>query len=207
MHIDSIIEDIVFKYYNQCGIGNIKKIGNWNFALPKDLQDKLVEFDWSQTTARTYQEISQLLNEDDNEVLSSIGYFNKFETKENIKWRIIEEKDINTDWSLFYKELDEIFNTYKIWISQIPSGCCIPQHLDTIESFLTQFNIDKKDIPNIKRLAVLSEDIQPWHHLWYGKDIISSGIKGDVFSFNFWEPHGGGNLGPNPKYTIQVIGI
>lgn len=207
MQVDSILDDTVFKYFKKFGTGNLEYLGNWNNSLPKNLNSALYNFNWATQITRDIEEINKYITEDTADVLHSIGFFNKFDSQSNIKWKIIESNDLNVTWNSLYTNLDQYFSTYKVWISQIPSGCCIPQHLDTIDAFVNQYNIDIEDIENIKRLVILPNDIEPWHHLWYGKDILNKSVAGDVYKFNFWEPHGGSNLGPEPKYTIQVIGV
>lgn len=205
--IDSIIDNKVYDYFQTFGTGTIEYLDNWKELLPKNLNQNLSNFDWSTTVTRNFQEVEKYISTSESELLSKVGFFDKFENTSHIQWRIIKDRDLNIDWSSLHHKLTNYFSFFKIWISQIPSGCCIPQHLDSIESFVEEYKVKESEVVNIKRLVILPEDIKPWHHLWYGNDIITKSFAGDVYKFNFWEPHGGSNLGPTPKYTIQVIGI
>lgn len=207
MKINSLIDSSVYNYFKMHGPGHIEHIGNWQELLPKDLNQQLVDFNWNTVVTRNFEQIQKYGTNSQVGVLFKVGFFDKFENTNHIQWRIIGNREIDTDWSNLYQRLENYFSVYKIWISQIPPGCCIPQHLDSINSFIDEYKIQQSDISNIKRLTILPEDIKPWHHLWYGNDIITKSFAGDVYKFNFWEPHGGSNLGPTPKYTIQVMGI
>jgi len=207
--IKSFFDDLAFSYYKQHGSRHPVYLGNWNDVLPDNLSELLDSFSWKDQPERNYKEISSRLNlnEPTNQEYLELAHFKKFQSIENVSWKIADYKDIINDSNFLFKKIDTILKVYKVWITQIPSGCCIPQHIDTINAFVNDFSIQKDEIKNIKRLIILPDEIKPWHHLWYGKKILTEGKKGDAWSFNFWEPHGGGNLGPDHKYTIQVMGI
>lgn len=207
--IKNFFSDLAFSFYTEKGVGNPEKIGNWNSLLPRDVIDGLENYHWNQQPERNYNEISKLVDVDDKENIKffDLSHFKFFKSIEHLTWKIADYKRIFPDNHEFYSQIEKTFSVYKIWVTQIQPGCCIPQHIDSVESFLEEFDIDITEISEIKRLLVLPLDIEPWHHLWYGKSIISQGNKGDVYKFNFWEPHGGSNLGPKNKYTIQIMGL
>lgn len=207
MTIESIVDDSVFNYYLNYGTGNVQYLGNWCNFLPKNLNTQLISYNWDKVVLRNFEEVIKHVDSDSEKILYNVGFFNNFESTDHIRWKIIKNTDLDVSWEELHKKISTYLSVYEIWISQIPSGCCIPQHLDTIDSFMRRFRIDKFDIEKIKRIVILPQDLKPWHHLWYGNKIIFPAEKGDTFSFNFWEPHGGSNLGPEPKYTIQIIGV
>lgn len=207
--IKSFFSDLAFSYFTTNGSGYPERLSNWGSLLPTDLLDKIENYDWRQQPERNYNEIAKLLdvNDDANEKFFDLAHFRFFKSIDHLTWKIADYKRIFPDNYKLYSQIEKTFSAYKIWVTQIRPGCCIPQHIDSVESFLEEFSIDTTEISGIKRLLVLPADIDPWHHLWYGKSIISQGTKGDVYRFDFWEPHGGSNLGPRNKYTIQIMGL
>jgi len=208
MKIISSADDRTFGFLKEKGVHNPVYIGLWNSVINNELLESIKQFDWSSITIRDFETMSKMARENPmyNEI-KGITHTTSFADKSNVKWQIINANQLGADLSYLYSKLSSMFTQYKIWVTRIDPGCCIPQHVDTVDAFVDDFEIPEEKIKNIKRLAILPEDIKPWHHLWYGNKIISEGKQGDVWSFNFWTPHGGSNLGPDPKYTIQVIAI
>jgi len=206
--IKNFFSDLTFSFYKNNPIRVPVYLGNWIDVLPYDLHERLENYNWNAQPLRNYKEVANRidLNSEDTQDFLDLAHFKNFQTYEHTQWRITDYESLLTDNKLFTK-VDEYFTRYKIWVTQIPPGCCLPQHVDSIDTFINDYNISYEEIPNIKRYMILPLDIKPWHHLWYGRKIISEGLAGDVWSFNFWEPHGGSNLGPTNKYTIQVMGI
>jgi len=208
MKIISSADDKTFTFLKENGIQNPIYVGLWNSVVNNLLLDSIKQFNWDSVTVRDFETMYEMakLNPMYNEI-EEITHTSSFSNKSNVKWKIINANQLDTDLTHLYSKLSLMFTEYKIWVTRIDPGCYIPQHVDTVDAFINDFSIPEEEIKNIKRLAILPEDIKPWHHLWYGNTILSEGKQGDVWSFNFWTPHGGSNLGPEPKYTIQVIAI
>lgn len=207
--IKSFFSDLAFSFFADNGSGFPEKITNWSSLLPDDTISRIEKYDWSRQPERNYREISKLVDTEDEEhkKFFDLAHFKFFRSIEHLTWKIADYKRIFPDNHELYSEIEKTFSVYKIWVTQIEPGCCIPQHIDSVESFLEEFSISRSMVGGIKRLLILPSRVDPWHHLWYGKSIISQAEKGDVYRFDFWEPHGGSNLGPNNKYTIQVMGL
>lgn len=206
--INHIFSDTSFSYYQSFGVGSASYLENWDYLLPDNIIEIFESYDWSVKPYRNYDRLKDIVdfNNEKNKPFINLSHFSNFKSTDNCQWKIEDYKDIVSDKKLF-AHLDTFLKSYKVWITQIPPGCCIPQHIDTVDAFLKEYQISESCIPNIKRYMILPEPLKPWHHLWYGNTIIPAGRLGDVWSFNFWEPHGGGNLGSTNKYTIQVMGI
>jgi hypothetical protein len=206
--IQHIFSDTSFNYYQLNGVGSALYLGNWSNFLPSDVFNIFDSYDWSVKPTRNYDKLKTIIdfNDEKNKPFIELSHFSNFKSSDNCQWKIEDYKDIILDKKLF-AHLDTFLKNYKVWVTQIPPGCCIPQHIDTVDAFLEEYQISKSHISNIKRYVILPESSRPWHHLWYGNTVIPSGQLGDVWSFNFWEPHGGSNLGSTNKYTIQIMGI
>jgi hypothetical protein len=208
MKIVSLIDDRVFSYLKVHGVGSPNYIGNWDQFLPEGLNEAIAAHHWDKLPERNYDEIYGRVKEDPSfDQLLEVSHFKNWSTVENARWKIDNASELDIDFSLLHSKIEQTFTKYKVWITQINPGCCIPQHVDTVDAFVNDFNVAESDIKNIKRIVILPDAVKPWHHLWYGNEIIGKGTRGDAWSFNFWEPHGGGNLGPDPKYTLQLIAI
>jgi len=208
MKIISIIDDTVFEYFKTYGVGSPTYVGNWADVLPTNLSDRLELFDWNKLPIRNFSSINPLAVDHPlyNDLID-LSHFSHYKTIDHCQWRIVSLTDFELDLTALNNKIEETFTHYKIWVTRIDPGCCIPQHLDSTNDFVDKFQIDPINFKHIKRVMILPHDVQPWHHLWYGNEIISKGTRGDTWSLNFWEPHGGSNLGPIPKYTLQVMGI
>lgn len=206
--INYIFSDLSFSYYQRNPIGNATYLGNWSQYLSKNIYDIFESYDWAVKPTRDYNKLKDIIDFDDpkNKPFLDLSHFSKFKSTDNCQWKIEDYKSI-TDDLLLSQHIKKYLKVFKIWVTQIPAGCCIPQHIDTVDVFIKDYEISEEDISSIKRFIILPEDTKPWHHLWYGNTVISSGKLGDAWSFNFWEPHGGSNLGSKNKYTIQVMGI
>jgi hypothetical protein len=206
MKITSAADKRVLDYLKRNGTGNPSYVGMWKDAVNNEVLDAIRAHDWSEVPIRNY-DIYEGASASGYDELREVTFTSAFVNKDSIRWQIINTNSLDYSLEKLYNKLYNDFDKFKVWITRIDPGCCIPQHIDTVNAFIEEFDIAEKDISNIKRLVILPEDVKPWHHLWYGNTIISDGRQGDVWSFSFWEPHGGSNLGPEPKYTLQVIAI
>lgn len=196
------------EYHKTYGTGKPNYIGNWKELLPLELSAYLRSYDWDRVVERNYEwSIQQFKNSTAYDYHAEMAHFNSFKSTSHIRWKIMTPLAADIDLSQLNKELKKHLSVFKIWITKISPGCCIPQHIDSVDIFLKEYEIKKENAKSIKRLILLPGKIEPWHHLWYGDTILSSGIAGDVWQFNFWEPHGGSNLGSTSKFTIQIMGI
>lgn len=207
--IKNFFSDLAFSYYKQYGSSCPEYLGNWKDIFPANLYEKLDTFSWECQPERNYYEVDSRLDINDIQYQEylTLTHFQAFKSIDNARWKIADYRSLVPDSNALLKKLDDFCKVYKVWVTQIPPGCCIPQHVDTVDAFIKDFDIQTNEVKDIKRFVILPSAIEPWHHLWYGRKIIAEGSCGDVWSFNFWEPHGGSNLGPDNKYTIQVMGI
>lgn len=203
-----LIEETVVEYHKTYGTSKPSYIGNWGEFLPSELSTYLRNYNWNSVVERNYEEMKQqYTNSYVSNYHTAIGHFHSFKSTDHIRWKIMTPLSHDINLNQLTLQLEKYLSVYKIWVTQVESGCCIPQHLDTVENFVKEYNISEEKIKDIKRFVILPEKIEPWHHLWYGNTILSTGVYGDVWQFNFWEPHGGSNLGSTSKFTIQIIGI
>jgi len=203
--ISKIFSSLTYDFYKSNPITKLNFIKNINGFLPDNIIDQFENHNWNLVPTRNFDTIKNFV-ESNNKDFVNLSHFNHFVSTNICQWKITNYSTIigNDDFINF---LNSKFIKYKVWVTQIPPGCCIPNHIDTVDEFIESNNIDKSNIMKIKRYLILPEDIKPWHHLWYGNTILSTGLKGDMYEFDFWLAHGGGNLGPTNKYTIQIMAI
>lgn len=204
--ISKIFSTLTYEYYLSKPTTKLNYIDNIVNYLPIDIIKKFESYDWASIPNRNFDSIKNLVDKNIDTKFIELSHFTKFIINDNCQWKITNYVSI-FDNDKFLEHCNQMFKTYKVWVTQIQPGCCIPNHIDTVDEFITSNNIDVSDIHKIKRYLILPESIKPWHHLWYGNTILSEGAAGDMYEFDFWLAHGGGNLGPTNKYTIQIMAI
>ena len=85
-------------------------------------------------------------------------------------------------------------------IKQLP-GQTIPLHTDTFHVLSSKLNVDPRDCI---RILVFLEDWKTGHYFEINDRPILQWKKGDEVIINYGEKHLSGNMGIEPKYTLQI---
>lgn len=88
-------------------------------------------------------------------------------------------------------------------IKQMP-GQTIPSHLDTFFMFSVKNAVNPKDCV---RVNIFLEDWKTGHYFEINENPILKWKKGDAVIVEIEEFHLSGNMGIEPKYTMQVTGV
>jgi hypothetical protein len=88
---------------------------------------------------------------------------------------------------------------------RMDTGHTLPTHVDTYQRYIELF--DLQDRPEtIRRAIVFLEAWQPGHYSECMGRAYSSWEKGFTLLWSWDTPHLAANLGPTPRYTLQITG-
>jgi hypothetical protein len=79
-----------------------------------------------------------------------------------------------------------------------------PVHADHYSSYRTKFNIADPSV--IWRCIVFLEDWKSGHYMEVDGEPYLNWRKGDWVAWNYDVPHFAGNIGTEPRYTMQITG-
>jgi hypothetical protein len=80
----------------------------------------------------------------------------------------------------------------------------MPPHVDHFDYYMSSNNIDDKD--QVCRIIVMLEDWKPGHYLEINGRAFTNWVAGDWFQWTGNCPHAAGNIGIQPRYTLQITG-
>ena len=80
-----------------------------------------------------------------------------------------------------------------------------PIHQDHYSTYRQKFNITNPNV--IWRGVVFLEDWKSGHYLEVDGDPIVNWKRGDWVTWNYNTPHYAGNIGTEPRYTMQITGM
>lgn len=88
---------------------------------------------------------------------------------------------------------------------RMSTGTVLPTHGDLYLKYIDLFNLAGQE-NTIRRAIVFLEDWQPGHY-FEGQGISLTNWKaGQVIEWHYDTPHMAANLGPTPRYTLQITG-
>ena len=85
------------------------------------------------------------------------------------------------------------------------TGTVLPTHTDTYRRYVELFDLQGKQ-HTIRRAIVFLEHWQSGHYAEYLDDPYVNWSAGAVVQWGWDTPHMAANLGPTPRYTLQVTG-
>ena len=97
-----------------------------------------------------------------------------------------------------------LFPRFSVGILQQPPGQTLPSHVDTFFQFAKNNNVDPK---RCCRINVFLEDWKSGHYFEINKKPFVFWECGDAIIIHYNEQHLSGNMGLEPKYTMQITGI
>jgi len=98
----------------------------------------------------------------------------------------------------------EIFSEYSLSVIKQMPGQTIPEHYDTFYKFSQQYKCDRKDVC---RLNFFLEDWKSGHYFEIDNEAVINWRKFNFIVIRYGQPHLSGNMGMEPKYTMQITGL
>ena len=84
-------------------------------------------------------------------------------------------------------------------------GTVLPTHSDLYKKYVEVFKLNGQE-HSIRRAIVFLEDWASGHYLEIAGDVITKWTAGTVIEWAHDTPHLAANIGPTPRYTLQVTG-
>jgi len=85
------------------------------------------------------------------------------------------------------------------------TGTVLPTHNDLYKKYIELFDLAGKE-HTIRRAIIFLEDWQPGHYAEYLDAAYVNWRAGAVVEWVYDTPHLAANLGPTPRYTLQITG-
>jgi len=161
-----------------------------NFNLPKISFDKL---QYQSLDNVSSQERSSNF-EDQNKNFFSAGY-NEYNSK------YLQTFDVDKKCIKFGKT---VFPRFSMSIIKQNPGQTIPAHLDTFFTFSSNNGVDPADCV---RINVFLEDWKSGHYFEINETPVLHWKQGDAIIIRNSDLHLSGNMGMQPKYTMQITGV
>jgi hypothetical protein len=131
----------------------------------------------------------------------ALGYANKFTGD------MCDMRSPQPSWNhLFVKMFEEqgwcnVSTSYY----RMPTGTILPTHGDLYLRYIDMFGLQGQE-HTIRRAVVFLEDWQPGHYAEYLDRPYTAWQAGDTVEWPYDTPHMAANMGPTPRYTLQITG-
>ena len=140
----------------------------------------------------------------------SLGNSSEYD-EQNIRYMKAGYTDKNTQYYQAFELPDEyhtfaktIFSDYSLSVIKQMPGQTIPEHFDTFYKFCENNKCDKEDVC---RLNFFLEDWKPGHYFEILYEPYTRWRKMNFKIIRYGNPHLSGNMGMEPKYTMQITGL
>jgi hypothetical protein len=88
---------------------------------------------------------------------------------------------------------------------RMDTGTILPSHSDLYTRYIEIFNLKGKE-QSIVRAVIFLEDWKSGHYAEYDYKPFVEWRKGDCVYWRYDTPHMAANMGPDPRYTLQITG-
>jgi hypothetical protein len=85
------------------------------------------------------------------------------------------------------------------------TGTVLPMHSDLYLKYIDLFNLQGQE-HTIRRAIVFLEDWQSGHYSEFIGVAFTGWRAGQLVEWSYDTPHMAANLGPTPRYTLQITG-
>jgi hypothetical protein len=140
----------------------------------------------------------------------SLGKASEYD-EQNIKYIMAGYTDKNTQYYQTFDLPEEyhifaksIFSEYSLSVIKQMPGQTIPQHFDTFYKFCEINNCSKIDVC---RLNFFLEEWKTGHYFEINNEPYVDWGKMNFKIIRYGQPHLSGNMGMEPKYTMQITGL
>lgn len=110
-------------------------------------------------------------------------------------------------WNHRFVELFAMMGWQDIGTSyyRMGTGTILPTHQDRYVKYIQLYDLENKK-ESIRRAIVFLEDWSPGHYAEYADRPLVGWTAGTVVQWNYDTPHMAANMGPSPRYTLQITG-
>jgi len=135
------------------------------------------------------------------EVWTSQGYSNKFTGS------MCDMRSQQPSWNQRIVEIFQGQGWRDVGTSyyRMDTGTVLPTHGDLYSKYIDIFNLQGRE-HTIRRAIIFLEDWQPGHYAEYMDQAFVNWRAGAVVEWAHDTPHMAANLGPTPRYTLQITG-
>lgn len=142
--------------------------------------------------------IRQPIKDVEKNLWDSLGYQVK-----NYTGVMYDNKNLMPGWvdeigSNFPNLKNKSYTIYKMSTCEI-----MPTHVDHYETYCRIFQIERS---RVLRIIVFLKDWCPGHYFEISGKGLVNWKKGDWVMWDCDEPHAAGNIGTEPRYTLQITG-
>jgi hypothetical protein len=143
----------------------------------------------------TFNDLHQLM------VWRGQGYANRFTGD------MCDMRNAQPTWNLRFLEIfagkgwQDIGTSYY----RMTAGTVLPTHQDRYLKYISLYDLHGREHA-IRRAIVFLEDWQPGHYAEYEDRSFVNWRAGAVVEWTYDTPHMAANLGPTPRYTLQITG-
>jgi hypothetical protein len=88
---------------------------------------------------------------------------------------------------------------------RMATGTILPTHSDLYLKYIDLFDLQGLE-HTIRRAVVFLEDWQPGHYAEYLDQVHVNWSAGSTVEWTYNTPHMAANMGPTPRYTLQITG-
>jgi hypothetical protein len=133
----------------------------------------------------------------------ALGYANKFTGD------LCDMRKPQPSWNYLFVELFADMGWKDIGTSyyRMMPGTILPIHSDLYKHYIEIFNLNTPEQQqSIRRAVIFLEDWQPGHYAELLNQPFTNWVAGSTVEWNYDAPHLAANLGPTPRYTLQITG-
>ena len=129
------------------------------------------------------------------------GYANRFTGD------MCDMRSTQPSWNRRFVDIYEQMDWKNIGTSyyRMTTGTILPTHQDLYSRYVELFDLQGQE-HCIRRAVVFLEDWQPGHYAEYNNQPKIKWQAGDVVEWVYDAPHMAANMGPEPRYTLQITG-
>jgi hypothetical protein len=129
------------------------------------------------------------------------GYANKF------TGAMCDMRHPQPSWNHLFVKMFEAQGWRDVGTSyyRMSTGTILPTHQDLYLRYINVFKLHGQE-QRIRRAVVFLEDWQPGHYAEYMDRPYTAWRAGDIVEWPYDTPHMAANMGPTPRYTLQITG-
>ena len=146
--------------------------------------------------------VNEEFNDTENlERWTALGYANKFTGD------MCDMRRPQPSWNYQFIKIFQEMGWKDIGTSyyRMGTGTILPTHSDLYLRYIDIFKLQGQE-QKIRRAIVFLEDWRPGHYFEGADQPTVNWRAGDVIEWAYDAPHMAANLGPDPRYTLQITG-